>query len=66
MDFSNMLECLYLESFFKTILGRLARDKHSSLLRKSVNYGRNKFYITGPKNQGLYNKTYYGRNVQFP
>jgi hypothetical protein len=28
---------------------RLARDKHSSLLRKSVNYGRNKFYDTGPQ-----------------
>ncbi len=28
----------------KTRLGRLARDKHSSLLRKSVNYGRKKFY----------------------
>ncbi len=23
-------------------------DKHSSFLRKSVNYGRNKFYETGP------------------
>jgi len=23
-------------------------DKHSSLLRKSVNYGRKKFYSTGP------------------
>ncbi len=26
---------------------RLARDKHSSLLQKSVNYGRKKFYSTG-------------------
>ncbi len=25
-----------------------ARDKRSSLLRKSVNYGRNKFYSTVP------------------
>jgi hypothetical protein len=25
-----------------------ARGKHSSLLRKSVNYGRKKFYNTGP------------------
>ena len=25
----------------------LARDKHSSLLRKYINYGRNKFYSTG-------------------
>jgi hypothetical protein len=24
-------------------------DKHKSSLRKSVNYGRNKFYDTGPK-----------------
>ncbi len=28
-------------------LGRLDGDKHTSLLRKSVNYGRNKFYDTG-------------------
>ncbi len=28
----------------QTRLERLARDKHSSLLRKSVNCGRNKFY----------------------
>jgi hypothetical protein len=31
-----------------TRLERLTRDKHSSLLRKFVNYGRNKFYDTGP------------------
>jgi hypothetical protein len=24
-------------------------DKHSSLLRKTINYGRNKFYDTGPR-----------------
>ncbi len=30
-----------------TRLERLARDKHSSLLRKSVTYGRKKFYSTG-------------------
>ncbi len=37
------------------VLGKLlqpslmfARDKHSSLLKKSVNYSRNKFYDTGP------------------
>ncbi len=29
-------------------MGKLVRDKHSRLLRKSVNYGRNKFYSTGP------------------
>ena len=32
----------------QTRLKRLPRDKHSSLLGKSVNYGRNKFYDTGP------------------
>ena len=26
----------------------LARDKHSSLLQKYVNYGRKMFYSTGP------------------
>ncbi len=31
-----------------TRLERLARDKHSSLLRKSANYGCKKFYSTGP------------------
>jgi hypothetical protein len=29
-------------------LEKLARDKHSILLQKFVNYGRNKFYSTGP------------------
>jgi hypothetical protein len=32
-----------------TILQRLARDKHSSLLRKFVNCGRKKFYNIGPR-----------------
>ncbi len=32
-----------------TRVERLARDKHFTLLRKSVNYGRNKFYNIGPK-----------------
>ncbi len=32
----------------QTRLERLARDKHSSLIRKSVNYGCKKFYGTGP------------------
>ncbi len=31
-----------------TRLEKLAMDKHSSLLQKSVNYGGNKFYSTGP------------------
>ena len=31
-------------------LKRLTRDKHSSLLWKSVNYSCNKFYDTGPGN----------------
>jgi hypothetical protein len=30
------------------MLERLAKDKHSSLLQKSVNYGRNKFYDIDP------------------
>ncbi len=29
-------------------LEKLARDKHTSLSRKSVNYVRNKFYTTRP------------------
>ncbi len=31
------------------LLERLARDKHSSLLRKFVNYGQKKFYNIGPR-----------------
>jgi hypothetical protein len=30
------------------MLESLVKDKHSSLLRKSVNYGRKKFYNNGP------------------
>jgi hypothetical protein len=30
------------------MLERLAKVKHSSLLQKSVNYGRKKFFSTGP------------------
>jgi hypothetical protein len=33
----------------KPRLERLARDKRSSLLRTSVNYGRKKFYNVGPR-----------------
>jgi hypothetical protein len=54
------------------ILGyiRLARDKHSSLLRKSINYGRKKFIVQAPGQKGpqlwqywgLYCKTFYTRN----
>jgi hypothetical protein len=32
-----------------TRLERLARDKHSSLLRTLINYGRKKFYNIGPR-----------------
>ncbi len=35
-----------------TRLERLAKDKHSSLLRKSVNYGHKKFYSTDPSLAG--------------
>jgi hypothetical protein len=38
---------------YQTRLKRLARDKHSSLSRKSVNYGRNKFYDTGPRGERI-------------
>jgi hypothetical protein len=31
------------------ILIRLARDKHSSLLQKFINYGRKKVYNIGPR-----------------
>jgi hypothetical protein len=31
----------------------LLGNKHSSLLRKSVNYGRKKFYSTGPKSTSV-------------
>ncbi len=34
---------------FHPLLERFARDKHSSLLRKLVNYGRKKFYRIGPR-----------------
>ncbi len=33
---------------YSTTLGRTAKDKHSSILRKFVNCGRKKFYNTGP------------------
>jgi hypothetical protein len=36
-----------------TRLERLARDKHSSLLRKYVKCSRNKFYDTGPCTNAL-------------
>jgi len=44
-SFRNKLECFSLN--IKLGWERLARDKHSSLLRKYVNYGHNKFYDTG-------------------
>jgi hypothetical protein len=34
-----------------TRLERLAKDKHSSLLQKSINYGCKKFNSTGPGGQ---------------
>jgi hypothetical protein len=37
---------LALSANTKTRLERLAKDKHSRLLRKSVNYGHNEFYDT--------------------
>jgi hypothetical protein len=52
------------------MLKRLANDKHSSLIRSSVNYGSKKFYSTGPWNnviftvniRGMCCKIFYGRN----
>jgi hypothetical protein len=35
-------------------LERLARDKHSSLLQKTVNYGRKKFYNIGPRQDYMF------------
>jgi len=46
-----------------TRLENLARDKHSSLLRISVNYGCNKFYSTGPSWGHCY-KTFYVCNLR--
>jgi hypothetical protein len=40
---------------------RPAREKHSSLLRKSVNYGRKKSYNVCPR-WGLYYKSFYACN----
>jgi hypothetical protein len=53
MDFHNKLEYLSLVGSgltrkHLTRLKKLARYKHSSLLRKSVNYGHKKFFDTGP------------------
>jgi hypothetical protein len=45
---SNLGKAPGLTHKHKTRLEWLARDKHSSLLRTSVNYGRNKLYSTGP------------------
>ncbi len=41
-------------------LERLGKDKHSSLVRKFVNYGRKKFYSIGPSD--LCYKNFYGSN----
>ena len=42
----------------------LARDKHRSLLRRSVNYSRNKFYETGPR-RTLMKGNKIGRSIKF-
>jgi hypothetical protein len=41
-----------------TILERVARDKHSNLLRKLVTYSRKRYYNIGPCSQ--YYKTFLG------
>jgi len=43
-------------------LENLARDKHSNVLRKSVNYGRKYFYNIGPWAQCY--KTFFVRNLR--
>ncbi len=50
MDLCKKLECLSLESFSSLVtrLEKLVRDKHSSLLRKSVNYGLKKLMMQAP------------------
>ncbi len=53
-----------LTSKYYTRLESLARGKPSSLLRKSVNYGRKRFYSTGPWCQGY--KTFYSRKSVCP
>ncbi len=45
----------------KTRLGRLSRDKHSSILRKFVTNSRKKFHDIDPR--GLYHKTLRIRNL---
>ncbi len=42
-------ETLNIKIKYLTQLESTARDKHSSLLRKFVNYGRKKFYNIGPE-----------------
>ncbi len=46
-DFHTKLECYY------TWLEKIAREKHSSLLWKFVNYGRKKFYYIGPGSRAV-------------
>ncbi len=50
------------QSVCQNRLQTLARNKHSCLLQKYVNYGHKKFYNIVPR--GLYHKTYYGHNLQ--
>jgi len=40
-----------------TRLEKPVRDKHSSLLRKSINYDRNRFYDTAPNFSPDYSAT---------
>jgi hypothetical protein len=53
-DASTLGEAPGLAHKQKTKLERLARYKHSSLLRKFVTYGRKKFYNIGPRG-GVHN-----------
>ncbi len=47
-----LMKALALNCKHETKLERLARNKHSSLLRKFINYGHKKFYNIRPR-QGL-------------
>ncbi len=47
-----------------TRLERLARDKHSSLLQKFVNYGQKKFYNIGPRADDIKNLRPYFTDVR--
>ncbi len=58
-EIGSVLSCKH-----QTRLLKFARDKHSSLLQKFVNYGRKKFYNIGPGTVKLATAVIYGFIVQ--